>query len=148
MCVIPGSAAGRASASACRYKWEVALRKKVLVVDPSLYSRMILRDLLACNGFSVSEASSGAQAIEQYGKMLPDVLMVDANVKDMDGAQAIENIRRNHPNMVAIICASAGQRSVVSQAFSAGATAFCAKPYREKTVKDALRNLNRQPVGF
>ena len=124
------------------------MRKRVLVVDPSLYSRMILRDLLACNGFSVSEASSGAQAIEQYGKMLPDVLMVDANVKDMDGAQTIENIRRDHPNLVAIICASAGQRRVVSQAFSAGATAFCAKPYREKNVKDALRNLYRQPVSF
>jgi two-component system chemotaxis response regulator CheY len=107
---------------------------------------MILRDLLACNGYSVCEASSGAQAIETFKKVLPDVLMVDANVKDMDGAQAIENIRRDHPGVVAIICASAGQRSVVSQAFSAGATAFCAKPYREKSIKDTLRSLNRQPV--
>ncbi|NLN77018.1 MAG: response regulator [Armatimonadetes bacterium] len=122
------------------------MKKKVLVVDPSLYSRMILRDLLACNGYSVCEASSGAQAIETFKKVLPDVLMVDANVKDMDGAQAIENIRRDHPGVVAIICASAGQRSVVSQAFSAGATAFCAKPYREKSIKATLRSLNRQPV--
>ncbi|NLN77299.1 MAG: response regulator [Armatimonadetes bacterium] len=122
------------------------MRKKVLIVDCSLYSRMILRDLLSCNGYSVCEASSGAQALEQYRKLLPDLLMVDANPKDMDGAQIIENVRREHPNVVAVICASAGQRGVVSQAFSAGASAFCAKPYREKSIKDALRNLNRQPV--
>jgi DNA-binding NarL/FixJ family response regulator len=84
--------------------------------------------------------------LEQYRKLLPDLLMVDANPKDMDGAQIIENVRREHPNVVAVICASAGQRGVVSQAFSAGASAFCAKPYREKSIKDALRNLNRQPV--
>jgi FixJ family two-component response regulator len=35
---------------------------------------------------------------------------------------------------------------MVSQAFSAGAAGFCAKPYREKNVKATLRNLNRQPI--
>ena len=124
------------------------MRRRVLVVDPSLYSRMVLRDMLACLGCSVSEASSGAQAISAYKKLRPDVVMVDANVKDMDGAKAIEWIRRDSPSAVAIICASAGQRGVVSQAFSAGAVAFCAKPYREKNIKDALRNLSRQPVFF
>lgn len=121
------------------------MRKKVLVVDPSLYSRMVLRDLLSCIGYSVCEASTGAQAIETYKKLLPDVVMVDANARDMDGAKTIETMRRDHPSLVAVICASAGQRSVVSQAFSAGASGFCAKPYREKNVKDTLRNLNRQP---
>lgn len=121
------------------------MSKKVLVVDPSLYSRMILKDMLACIGYSVCEAATGAQAIETYKKLRPDLVMVDANAKDMDGAKTIEWMRRDDPTVVAIICASAGQRSVVSQAFSAGATAFCAKPYREKSVKDALRNVNRQP---
>lgn len=122
------------------------MRKKVLVVDPSLYSRMVLRDMLSCIGYSVCEASTGTQAIERYKKLQPDVVMVDANAKDMDGAKAIEWMRRDDPTLVAVICASAGQRSIVSQAFSAGASGFCAKPYREKTVKDALRSLNRQPV--
>lgn len=122
------------------------MRKKVLVVDPSLYSRMVLRDMLSCIGYSVCEASSGAQAIERYKQLQPDLVMIDANAKDMDGAKAIEWMRRDDPSVVAVICASAGQRSVVSQAFTAGATAFCAKPYREKTVKDALRHLGRQPI--
>lgn len=121
------------------------MRKKVLVVDPSLYSRMILKDMLACIGYSVCEASTGSQAIEAYKKLRPDLVMVDANARDMDGAKAIECMRRDDPKLVAIICASAGQRGVISQAFSAGASAYCAKPYREKNVKDALRNVNRQP---
>lgn len=122
------------------------MRRKVLVVDPSLYSRMVLKDMLSCIGYSVCEASTGAQAMERYAKLRPDFVMVDANAKDMDGAKAIENIRRDDPTVVAVICASAGQRSVISQAFSAGAAGFCPKPYREKNVKDALRNLYRQPT--
>ena len=122
------------------------MKRKVLVVDPSLYSRMVLRDMLTCIGYSVCEASTGSQAIERYAKLRPDLVMVDANAKDMDGAKAIENIRRDDPRVMAVICASAGQRSVVSQAFSAGAAGFCPKPYREKNVKDALRNLYRQPT--
>lgn len=122
------------------------MKKRILVVDPSLYSRMILRDMLSCIGYSVCEASTGTQAIEKYAKLRPDIIMVDANAKDMDGAKTIENIRREDPKVVAVICASAGQRSIVSQAFSAGASGFCPKPYREKTVKDALRNLSRQPT--
>jgi CheY-like chemotaxis protein len=122
------------------------MRKKVLVVDPSLYSRMTLRDMLACIGYSVCEASTGAQAIEACKKLQPDVVMVDANARDMDGAKAIEWMRRDDPTVVAVICASTGQRTVVSQAFSAGAAGFCAKPYREKNVKATLRNLDRQPI--
>ena len=122
------------------------MKGKVLVVDPSLYSRMVLKNMLSCIGYSVCEASSGAQAIERYAKRRPDVVMVDANAKDMDGAQAIEQMSRDDPRLVAVICASAGQRGVVSQAFSAGAAGFCPKPYREKNVKDALRNLYRQPT--
>lgn len=122
------------------------MRKKVLVVDTSLYSRMILRDMLMTAGYSVCEASSGKQALERYGRLRPDVVMVDANLRECDGAKAIEELRRQDPTAVAVICASAGQRNTVSLAFSAGAAAFCPKPYREKTIKDALRNLSRQPV--
>jgi CheY-like chemotaxis protein len=122
------------------------MRKRVLVVDPSLYSRMILRDMLACIGYAVCEASTGAQAIEACKKLQPDVVMVDANARDMDGAKAIEWMRRDDPSVIAVICASSGQRSVVSQAYSAGAVGFCAKPYKEKNVKAALRNLDRGPI--
>ena len=120
------------------------MRKKVLVVDPSLYSRMVLRDMLSIAGYSVCEAASGSQAIDSFKRNQPDVVMMDACPNDMDGARAIEQLRALDPTIVAVICASNGQRSVVSQAFSAGASAFCAKPYKEKSVKDALRNLGRQ----
>jgi len=107
---------------------------------------MTLRDMLSCIGYSVAEASTGAQAIEACRKLQPNIVMVDANAKDMDGAKAIEWMRRDDPSVVALICASSGQRNVISQAFSAGAVGFCPKPYREKNVKAALRSIERQPV--
>lgn len=120
--------------------------RKVLILDQSLYSRMILKDMLGSLGYSVSEASNPAQAVEKYEKSRPDVVMVDANLREMDGAKAIEMLRRHDPSLIAVICAATGQRGIISQAFSAGAIAHCPKPFKEKSIKDAFRNLSRQPV--
>ncbi len=122
------------------------MRRKVLIIDSSLYSRMILRDVLTAAGCSVCEARSGHQALEDYNRLRPDIVMVDANMKGMDGAAAIEALRRHDPSLTAIICASAGQLSAVSKAFDAGASALCPKPYREGTVRSVLRKLAEQPA--
>ena len=119
--------------------------KKVLIVDSSLYSRMILRDMLMAAGCSVCEARSGDDALENYDRLRPDIVMVSANTKGTSGPTVIEELRRRDPSLAAVICASAGQLSTVSHAFDAGASALCPKPYREGTVRNVLRRLAQQP---
>ena len=106
---------------------------------------MILRDMLTAAGCSVCEARSGRDALDNYDRLRPNIVMVDANMKEMDGAAAIEALRRHDPSLTAIICAWAGQLSAVSQAFDAGASALCPKPYREGTVRNVMRKLAEQP---
>ena len=106
---------------------------------------MVLRDMLMAAGYSVCEARTGRQALDDYDRLRPDIVMVGANMRETDGATAIEALRRQDPSLIAIICASAGQRSAVSQALDAGASALCPKPYREKAVRHVLRKVAEQP---
>lgn len=118
------------------------MAKRVMIVDPSLYSRMVLRNILATSGYSVCcEASSGAEAVQKYGRTRPDVVLIEALMPGMDGVQTITELCRAYDGCQALLLASAGQRGRVCEAMSAGAIDFIAKPVTERRVAMALRML-------
>lgn len=111
-----------------------------MIVDNSLYTRLILRDLLLSHGYSVvAEASSGKQALELFDKARPDAVIVDAAMPDMDGIATTRELKREYPDAVVFLTAAHGERSAVVQALSAGAVDFIAKPYAPKRVIQTLR---------
>lgn len=118
------------------------MAKRVMIVDPSLYSRMVLRNILATAGYSVCcEASNGAEAVMKYEKVNPDIVLVEAQMPDMDGVATISELCRSNIGCQALLLASAGQRARVCEAMSAGAVDFIPKPLNERRVATALRRL-------
>ena len=118
------------------------MAKRIMIVDDSMYARLILRDLLLSYGFSVvAEASSGRTAVEMYEQINPDVIMVDAKMPDMDGVSTIRAIRRRNPKALIVLCASSGEKSSVLEALGSGAIDFCAKPYVPRRVISVLRRV-------
>ncbi len=115
---------------------------RVMVVDPSLYNRMVLSNILVSNGYSVCyEASSGFDALAKYEKVRPDVVIVEATMPDQDGVGTITELCRTHLDCRAILMASAGQRTDVCQAMSAGAVDFISKPINDRRVLSTLKKL-------
>ena len=113
-----------------------------MIVDPNLYSRMVLRNILASTGYSVcEEASSGAEAIQKYEKTQPDIVLVEAQMPGMDGVATISELCRTYIDCQSLLLASAGQRARVCEALSAGAVDFIPKPLNERRVATALRRL-------
>lgn len=118
------------------------MAKRVMIVDPSLYSRMVLKNILATTGYSVCcEASGGAEAVLKYDKTRPDVVLIEAQMPGMDGVATITELCRTYDGCQALLLASAGQRGRVCEAMSAGAVDFIAKPVNERRVATALRRL-------
>lgn len=116
--------------------------KRVMIVDPSMYNRMVLSNILVSNGYSVCyQASSGFDAIANYEKARPDLVLVEAQMPDRDGVATITELCRQHLDCQALLMASAGQRSYVCEAMSAGAVDFIAKPVNERRVLSTLRRL-------
>ena len=116
--------------------------KRVMIVDPNMYNRMVLNNILATNGYSVCyEASSGADALANYEKARPDLVLVEALMPDRDGVATIGELCREFHGCQAVLLASAGQRSYVCEAMSAGAVDFIAKPISDRRVVSTLKKL-------
>jgi two-component system, cell cycle response regulator DivK len=64
----------------------------VLIVDDSDVNRKLARDLLRAAGFRTLEAASGAEAIALAGDQLPDVILMDLELPDMDGLDAVRSL--------------------------------------------------------
>jgi two-component system cell cycle response regulator DivK len=65
----------------------------VLIVDDNRKNLKLARDVLAAAGFRTLEAASGAEAIALAGEHLPDVILMDVRLPDIDGTEAARVIR-------------------------------------------------------
>ena len=112
--------------------------KTVMIVDKSLYNRMILRDILISHGYSVLEAKSGDEAIEMYEQQRPDVVTVDAAMPGIDGPRAVREIRLLNPQAAVLMCGTRGQRRLVIEGVRLGACGVLLKPFCERQMLRAI----------
>jgi two-component system chemotaxis response regulator CheY len=111
----------------------------VLVVDDAAFMRMMLKDILTKGGHQVvGEAANGLEAIEQYGKLMPDLVTMDITMPEMEGIEALKRIKEVHPTAKIIMCSAMGQQGMVVQAIQAGAKDFVVKPFQTERVLEAV----------
>ncbi len=116
--------------------------KKVLIVDDAAFMRMMIKDILQKNGFEVvGEASNGIEAVNLYKKERPDVVTMDITMPDMDGIEAVKEIRTFDANAKIIMCSAMGQQSMVMDAIKSGAKDFIVKPFQADRVLEAIRKV-------
>lgn len=113
--------------------------KKILIVDDAAFMRMMIKDILVKNGFEVvGEAADGAQAVEKYNELKPDLVTMDITMPEMDGIQALKAIKEQDPSAIIIMCSAMGQQAMVIDAISAGANDFIVKPFQADRVIEAI----------
>lgn len=113
--------------------------KRILVVDDSSLIRKMLRQLLEKNDYTVAaEAVNGAEAVELYAKVKPDLVALDVTMPVMDGVEALKQIKEADPQAKVIMVTAAGQKNRILEALKLGANAFISKPFDEA---DLLKNL-------
>ncbi|MFC5471722.1 response regulator [Cohnella suwonensis] len=112
---------------------------KILVVDDAAFMRMMLKEMLAKGGHQVvGEAANGAEAVEQYRKLVPDLVTMDITMPVMEGIEAVRLIKQEHPNAKIIMCSAMGQQGMVVEAIQAGARDFVIKPFQPERVLEAV----------
>ncbi|KAJ53492.1 two-component system chemotaxis response regulator CheY [Clostridium tetanomorphum] len=115
---------------------------KVLIVDDAAFMRMMIKDILEKNGFEViGEANNGLKAVELYKKERPDVVTMDITMPDMDGIQAVKEIKAMDPGAKIIMCSAMGQQTMVMDAIKAGAKDFIVKPFQPDRVLEAIKKV-------
>ncbi|HZG83109.1 MAG TPA: response regulator, partial [Brevibacillus sp.] len=113
---------------------------KVLIVDDAAFMRMMIKEILSKNGYTVvGEASDGAQAVEKYKELGPDLVTMDITMPEMDGIAALKEIKKMDPNARVIMCSAMGQQAMVIDAIQAGAKDFIVKPFQADRVLEAIK---------
>jgi DNA-binding NtrC family response regulator len=125
------------------YKIVEAMGKRILVVDDDTIMRETLRDILTFEGFSVSSAEGGSQAISQLSNEPFDLVITDILMPQRDGLEVITEAKKNYPNMQIIAISGGGYISAdayLRMASDAGADDIISKPF---DVDDFLRKVYR-----
>ncbi|WP_028551687.1 response regulator [Paenibacillus sp. UNC451MF] len=111
----------------------------VMVVDDTAFMRMVMRGILEDMGMSVvAEARNGREAVELYDKVKPDLVTMDITMPEMDGIEALKEIKGRHPKAKIIMCSAMGQRDMVLEAIRSGAADFVVKPIQRDRIEEAV----------
>ncbi|MBA9086121.1 Chemotaxis protein CheY [compost metagenome] len=115
------------------------MANRILIVDDAAFMRMMIRDILTKNGFEVvGEAQDGAQAVEKFKELHPDLITMDITMPEMDGIAALKEIKKLDSNARVIMCSAMGQQAMVIDAIQAGAKDFIVKPFQSDRVIEAI----------
>lgn len=116
------------------------MSKTVMIVDDAAFMRMMIKDILVKNGYDVvGEAANGAEAVEKYKELKPDLVTMDITMPEMDGVAALKEIKKLDPNARVVMCSAMGQQAMVIDAIQSGAKDFIVKPFQNDRVIEAIR---------
>ncbi len=115
--------------------------RTVLVVDDIATNRLVARAHLALYGVTVTEAASGAVAVEMIRAAIPDLVLLDMNMPGMDGIATLKNIRAlpSRAARLPVIAMTADATNDHRRRYlEAGLDGYLAKPLTPEAVADLL----------
>ena len=120
--------------------------KKILCVDDAAFMRKMIMDTLSKNGYTdLFEAVDGADAVQKFGEIAPDLVIMDITMPNMDGLEALKAIRAADGNANVVMCSAMGQESMVMDAVRSGAKDFIVKPFKPDRVLKTVTNILGTP---
>ncbi len=114
---------------------------KVLLVDDEDQLRRVMRDLLERDGYTVTEARDGVEALDQIDRHAPDIIVLDLNLPGLDGYGVLSHLR-SRPATVAIpvvVLTAQGDEDNEVRVFEMGADDFLSKPFRARALSARLQ---------
>lgn len=100
---------------------------RILVVDDDLSQAQEFELLLRSAGCDVTFAGHGREAMELLGRDLPDVVLTDLDMPEMDGLELVQAIRRDYPALPVILMTAMGSEDVAAIALHHGAASYVRK---------------------
>ena len=119
---------------------------KILVVDDAAFMRKVIKDTLSKAGYTdLHEAVDGANTVEQFNALKPDLVLMDITMPNMDGLEALKAIRAADSNANVVMCSAMGQETMVIDAIRSGAKDFIVKPFKGERVLKTVTSIVGEP---
>jgi two-component system nitrogen regulation response regulator NtrX len=117
-----------------------SFRGTVLVIDDEASIRDSLRMILEYEGYRVSEAASGPQALARVSERPPDAVLLDIKMPEMDGLTVLRKLRERGHDVPVLVVSGHGDIQTAVEATREGAYDFFEKPLQRDRVLLSLRN--------
>jgi DNA-binding response OmpR family regulator len=111
-----------------------------MIVDDDRTTVKLLQTLLDLDGFEVSIAGKGADVIPMATQVMPQVILMDYHLSDMDGVDVLREMRANATFANMPIVMTSGL-NVEDEVMEAGATAFLVKPFEPDELPKLFNSL-------
>lgn len=118
---------------------------RVLLVDDHAIFRKGLASLLTeCGDFEVvAEAENGREAVEKAMELLPDVILMDIYMPEMDGLEAIRQIKEKMPSTKIVMLTVSEEDHILFEAIKGGAEGYLIKDVKPRELFEMLRGISR-----
>lgn len=115
--------------------------RTLLVVDDNANDLSRLEKLLSSNGYQVTTAMNGADAVAAAKKGKPDAILMDVNMPGMDGFAATRALRNEGTtkDIPVVLVSAKDQKADKAWGQMLGAKAYVTKPYTDEQVLSAVR---------
>ena len=119
---------------------------KILIVDDDTDIIEILTYNLSNEGYYVKSAVNGIEALKKAKKFVPDIILLDVMMPEMDGIEACSNLReiKSLSKSMIIFLSARGEDFTQIAAFDAGADDYINKPVKPKILLKKISNISRR----
>ena len=116
--------------------------RKILAVDDDRVNLRILSGILRGEGYALTDAASGEQAIEAYAKVSPDLVLLDVMMPGIDGFETCRRLHKIHGDKCApvIFITAKSESDDVVEGLEAGGVDYLPKPFQPKEVLARIRS--------
>ncbi len=121
-------------------------RRRILVVDDEERMVRFIRLNLEHDGFQVSEAFNGRQAVQKLRDVNPDLILLDVMMPDLDGFEVLEMIREIS-NVPVIMLTAKGEEDDRVRGLELGADDYVTKPFSPRELVSRARAVLRRTEG-
>ena len=107
-----------------------------------MFMRRMIRGALESVGYEVcAEAANGAECLEHFERLSPDIITMDVVMPEMDGIETLRRIRKQCPDAKVIMITAIDQRNTMLEALKIGVSDFIVKPFSEDRVISAVERV-------
>ena len=117
------------------------MARKILIVDDALVDRQNLAQILTAAGHLVLQADGGEQALARARSDVPDVILMDVNMPDLDGFATMRRLKADEAtrNIPVVFVTGKNQKADLAWGRMLGARGYVAKPYtREQILAEVM----------
>ncbi len=122
--------------------------KHILIVDDQKGVRRLLEELFKKEGWEVSVATDGREAISRVNTLMPDIILMDMKMPNMNGLEASQEILKEHRDLSIVMMTAYGEMDVVKKALDAGVKKCITKPFDIVYLRNMVNQMAEEKASL